>query len=241
MTLPSLLHASGHEPWCYSRDLGAVAQGLRDAGVPVFDALEHLPGAPDIIHGHHRLETTAAGLFFPTVPVISFCHGPKDWREAPCRLPNVAFWVAVDRACEARLVNEEGIPADRIRLVLNFADTSRFPMRGPLPSTPRRALVFSNSASKRTHAPLLRKVCASRGIDLDVMGLDSGNSVGRPETAIANYDLVFAKARAAIEAMASGCAVIQCDYFGAGRLVTTANFEELRPWNFGFQIDDLSA
>lgn len=229
------LRASGHEPWCYSRDLGPVAQDLRDAGVPVIDALELLPGAPDVIHGQHRLETTLAGLFFPTVPVISFCHGPKAWQEEPCRLPNVVLWVAVDKACQARLIDEEGIAAERIRLILNFVDTSRFPLRGPLPPVPLRALSFSNTASEATYVPLLREVCASRRIALDVIGLTNGNPVGRPELLLGGYDLVFAKARAAIEAMASGCAVIQCEYFGAGRLVTTRNFDELRPWNFGYK------
>jgi hypothetical protein len=47
---------------------------------------------------------------------------------------------------------------------------------------------------------------------------------------------VFAKARAAIEAMAVGCAVILCDARGAGTLVTSANVEELRHWNFGFRV-----
>jgi hypothetical protein len=229
------LRAAGHEPWCYSRDLGPIAEDLRQVGVAVFDALDLLPREPDVIHGQHRLETTLAGLFFPTTPVVSFCHGPKAWQEEPCRLPNVVMWVAVDKACQARLIDEEGIPAEQIRLLFNFADMARFQLRGPLPPAPGRALSFSNTASESNYVPLLREVCALREIALDVIGSTIGNSVGRPEALLGGYDLVFAKARAAIEAMASGCAVIQCEYFGAGRLVTTANFDELRPWNFGYK------
>lgn len=86
----------GHEPWCWSTELGAVADELRAEGVLVVSSLADLPGQPDLIHGHHRLETTAAGMYFPDVPVISYCHGPRAWQERPCRLGNVAFWIAVD-------------------------------------------------------------------------------------------------------------------------------------------------
>ena len=47
--------------------------------------------------------------------------------------------------------------------------------------------------------------------------------VDRPEAILGDYDLVFAKARAAMEAMATGCAVILCDRVGAGPLVCRAN------------------
>jgi hypothetical protein len=47
------------------------------------------------------------------------------------------------------------------------------------------------------------------------------------------YDLVFAKARCAIEALATGAAVIACDFNGLGSLVTSANLERLRNLNFG--------
>ncbi|HZS60658.1 MAG TPA: hypothetical protein VFA43_15390, partial [Gemmatimonadaceae bacterium] len=47
--------------------------------------------------------------------------------------------------------------------------------------------------------------------------------------------IVFAKAKAAIEAMAVGAAVVLCDYAGAGPLVTSDNFDLLRDMNFGFE------
>jgi hypothetical protein len=50
------------------------------------------------------------------------------------------------------------------------------------------------------------------------------------------YGLVFAKARAALEAMACGCAVHLADYGRIGPLVTAENFDRLRDWNFGFSV-----
>ena len=50
---------------------------------------------------------------------------------------------------------------------------------------------------------------------------------------LAGYDVVFAKARCALEAMASGTAVVLCDTTGLGPMVTLSNVESLRHWNFG--------
>ena len=40
--------------------------------------------------------------------------------------------------------------------------------------------------------------------------------LARPEEALGSYDIVFAKARAAAEAVATGTAVVLCDVAGAG-------------------------
>jgi hypothetical protein len=79
----------------------------------------------------------------------------------------------------------------------------------------------------------LREACAQLGIALDEIGAASGTPVDAPEQVLPAYDLVFAKARAAMEAMAVGCAVVVCDYRGLAGLVTTENFPQLRRLNFG--------
>lgn len=227
------LKEAGHTPVCFSLRCGAVAQELRDGGVQVISSLSKKHGPFTLIHGHHRIETTLAAMAFPHTPVVSFCHGPKAWPERPAFLPNVVHYAAVDEACRARLI-EEGVPPEQITLLLNFADTRRFARRPPLPSVPRTALVLSNRASEHTHLPILRQACEACGISVEVAGQDSGRWADRPEELLPHYDIVFAKARAAIEAMAVGCAVIQCDYFGAGGLITTARFDAIRPLNFGY-------
>jgi hypothetical protein len=62
-----------------------------------------------------------------------------------------------------------------------------------------------------------------------------GKAVAQPERILGQYDIVFAKAKAAIEAMSVGCAVVLCDAAGTGPMVTPANFHALRPLNFGQQ------
>jgi hypothetical protein len=67
------------------------------------------------------------------------------------------------------------------------------------------------------------------------MGLSSGHPCSRPEEILSSYDLVFAKARSALEALASGAAVITCDAEAFGCMVNTDNLDPLRELNFGIR------
>lgn len=225
----------GHTPIAYSTRLGEVARELRAATAPVIDDLNALSSPPDVIHGHHHIETITALLRFPVAPAIFVCHGWAPWEETPPRFPRIRRYVAVDNTCRDRLVCESAIPEDRIRVLLNFVDLQRFKPRGALPPRPERALVFSNNANERTHLGVIREACQRSGVQLDVMGLNSGNPHAQPEEVIGGYDMIFAKARAAIEAMAVGAAVVLCDSSGAGPMVTTKNLDQLRPLNFGIR------
>jgi hypothetical protein len=223
----------GHHPVVYSPVLGAVAAEIRAATVPVVDDLARVGSAPDVIHGHHGLETLAALLAFPGVPAVAFCHSWTGWPDAPLRFPRVLRHVAVDHTCRDRLLSE-GVPDDRVHVALNAVDLDRFRPRPPLPPRPRRALVFSNAAGGRSgHLAAIRAACQAAGIALDVAGTRSRRPLERPEEVLGGYDLVFAKARAALEAMAVGTAVVLCDAAGAGPMVTAANVDRLRPLNFG--------
>jgi hypothetical protein len=71
------------------------------------------------------------------------------------------------------------------------------------------------------------------GIALDVIGKGFNTTTSKPEEALQVYDIVFAKARCALEAMAVGSAVLLCDFAGLGTMVNCANFSELRKLNFG--------
>lgn len=226
----------GHHPVAYSPVLGPVADELRAATVPVVDDLAQVGSAPDVIHGHHGLETLAALLAFPGVPAVAFCHSWTGWADAPLRFPRVLRHVAVDHTCRDRLLYQHGIPESHVHVALNAVDLERFRPRAPLPDRPRRALVFSNAAGGRGgHLAAVRAACAAAGIAVDVAGTRSRRPLARPEEVLGGYDLVFAKARAALEAMAVGAAVVLCDAAGAGPMVTTGNLDRLRPLNFGIR------
>jgi glycosyl transferase family 4 len=234
--LASSLRRRGHLPIVYSPHLGAIAEEIRAETVPVVEDMSKIGTAPDVIHGHHGLETLVALLGFPGVPAINVCHSWLGWPDAPLLFPRVTRYVAVDNTCRDRLVFEQGIPEDRIHVRFNAVDLARFRPRGPLPPRPRRALVFSHAAGGRgSHVNAIARVCAAEGIALDVAGHRSGQVLDRPEAALGQYDLVFAKAKAALEAAAVGAAVVLCDAHGAGPMLTSRNVRALRPLNFGIR------
>jgi glycosyl transferase family 4 len=225
----------GHCPTAFSLVLGRTADELRRATVPVVDDLARLGSPPDVIHGHHHLETLIAALTFPETPIVHFCHGWVPWEEMPLRHPSVARYIAVDEVCLDRLVREEGIAPDSVEVLHNFVDLDRFRPRAPLPPSPRRALVFGNHATADGYTRIIGAACAAAGIALEIVGAAYGNPTDAPEALLQDFDLVFAKGRAALEALTVGCAVILADAAGGGPLVTPANFDRLRSRNFGIR------
>jgi hypothetical protein len=228
----------GHRPVAYSTSLGAVAAELEAATVPVIQSLDSLGEAPDIIHGQHHYETLSAMLRYPETPAIYYCHGWTPWQEAPLRFPRILRYVAVDEVCRERLIVEGGIPPAKIELLLNFFDARLFPRRTPLPVQPRLALAFSNTFGENSDLPVLREACAQCGIEVHATGLGVGQSEGQAGQLLQKYDLVFARARSAIEAMAVGGAVILCSPGRLGSMVSSGNFSNLRPLNFGIRALD---
>jgi len=225
----------GHTPIVYSPKLGDLAQELRATTIAVVDNLDLIGEPPDLIHGQHHQETMAALLHFPGVPAVYFSHGWLYSIAAPPHFPRILRYVAVDYTVRDRLIYEHGIPPENVTVILNFVDMERFTPRPPLPPKPQRALVFSNQASERNYVSTLREACSNCDIALDVVGMANGNATWQPEKILGEYDLVFAKARAAMESLAVGTAVVLCDVAGAGPMVTSAELNTLRQQNFGIR------
>ena len=227
--LARALQRRGHQVAVYSSILGQAAVDFRRAGLQGLDDLEQMPWSPDVIHGHHHLETMTALLRFPATPAVFVSHGWVPWPEAPPRHPRVLRYVAVDEPTRDHAVQRHGIPPARIAVVPNFVDLERFRPRPPLPPRPRRALVFSNYMSESEDLAIIRRACAMADIAVDAVGAGVGQPVEHPEAILGEYDLVFAKGRAALEAAAVGAAVIVCDTFvGLGPLITTRNVAAMR-------------
>ncbi|SRR5258708_35881498 len=220
----------GHAPVVYSTVLGEMARQLERLTVPVTSDLATIGAPPDIIHGDSGTETMTALLQFPTAPALFVCHG---WTSLVPHFPRILRYIAVDDTCADVLLSKEGIAPEKVTVLLNAVDTRRFRQRPPLPELPRRAIVFGNTAHAGTHLPFVKAACRSNGIEVDDVGLFAGNMVNDPEALLPGYDLAFAKAKCAIEAMACGLAVIVCDARGIGGMVRTDDFERLRRLNFG--------
>ncbi|HET7680075.1 MAG TPA: glycosyltransferase [Xanthobacteraceae bacterium] len=222
----------GHRPIVYSPTGGDFAEEIAARGVPVINDLRRLREKPNIIHGQHSIPCGEALIQFPDVPAIFVCHAFNHWVEAPIHFPQIGLYVAVDEACRDRLVHAEGIDPNNVVTLHNAVDLLRIPPRPePLKKPPQRALAFGKAAS----VPELWTACEKLGLELDAIGGSKGGIHKFPEQELVKYDVVFASARAALEAMCCGCAVIACDFRGLAGAVTTENFEPLRTKNFGLR------
>lgn len=226
----------GHRPIIYSSRLGELATEIRNLTVPVIDRLDALGTTPDLIYGQHHLPTMMALLHFANVPAVYVCHDFHGQNAFAPRFPRILRFVGVDVTCRDRLIYEDGLDESRVRLIPSFVDLARFKLRPPLPNRPQRALVFSNYTGEGPHLTAMRMVCEKRGIQLDVIGELMNNVAIKPEEVLKNYDMVFAKGRSALEALAVGCAVIiysGCTFLGP--MVRADDVAGLLPLNLGIR------
>ena len=222
----------GHTPIVYSPRLGEVAWEIRQRTIAVTDDLNSITVAPDLIHGNHSLETITPLLQFQRVPAIQTVHGSSGFLSAAPGLSRILRYIPVDFTCYDRLVFEHAIPEEKIRVIFNGVDLERFKPRDDLPPRARRALVFSNNTQYGNYVRMIRDACRRHGLSLEVIGIDANGSA-KPELMLPRYDIVFAKARCALEALAVGNAVILCDLPGLGQMVTSGELSALRRLNFG--------
>jgi glycosyltransferase involved in cell wall biosynthesis len=229
------LHKRGIHIEVYSPELGAVANEIRNAGVHVVDSTRDLIQQPDLIHAQHFIPSMDAMARFPGVPAVYFLHDRLHPSDTPPKYSQVARYVAVDYNCLDRLIIDNGIEEKDTFVLYNWVDTDRFKLRGHISNKPSRALVFSNYATKDNYFRVLQEACERSNIGLDGTGRGFNNEVADPENIMHNYDIVFAKAKAAMEALATGAGVILCDTRGLGEFVTRENFSHFRKYNFGMR------
>jgi Glycosyltransferase Family 4 len=231
--LASWLLARGHSPIVYGTELGDVARELVRRTIPVTDDLRSVAAPIDVIHGDSPLETMTALLHFPETPALFVCHGWGSLTAITPHFPRIVRYVAVDDTCADRLVSREAIPPEKVSVILNAVDMDTFRQRAPLPAKPRRAVVFGNAAHELTFLPVIRDACRRASIDVDVVGAFANTAALHPEAILGDYDIAFAKAKCAMEAMACGLAVILCDSAGIGGMVRSTDVDRLRRLNFG--------
>jgi glycosyltransferase involved in cell wall biosynthesis len=221
----------GHRPIVYSPALGPPAEEIAAAGVCVIDDLRQLAETPDIIHAHHSIPCGEALIRFPGTPAIYVCHSFSLWMEAPVYFPQIGAYVAVDEACRDRLVHTGGVAPGHVVVVRNAVDLRRIPPRTRPPlARPKRAVAFGKAGVMAEP----RIACERLGLEYHTLGFGD-RMVSRPEEELVDFDLVFASARAALEAMCCGCAVVACDSRGSAGLVTMQNFDSSRAQNFGIR------
>lgn len=227
----------GHSVTVYAPVVGDMIDELRWRSIACITDLAQMAAVPDLVIGSTRDETVACLARFPGVPAISICHDRVAQHGLPPLFSRIRQYVAVDANCAERLTLENGIPESGVVIIQNGVDLERFRPRLPLPPHPRRAAIFSNYATDNADTQLVRAVCNKLGIELEVVGSGVGRQAPAPEAVLAQFDLVFAKARCAMEAMATGCAVLLLNEgMGMAGLVRSTNVESWHLWNFGRKL-----
>jgi hypothetical protein len=128
---------------------------------------------------------------------------------------------------------EVGCEKEAIELLPNAVDLDLFSPRSPLPAGPRRALLLTKNTA---HIAAVRAAAREAGLELDEIGSPFGREVDDLHARLRNYDVVFATARMALEALAVGCAVVVVDGRGLAGLVTASLVDEWRRNNFGLRL-----
>jgi hypothetical protein len=228
------LRNRGHSVEIYTLTTGAAGHDLVEKGFNVVTNLSYLKNQPDIIHAHHNPVTMDVLKKFSNTPVIFFLHDSTSPFDHPVKHANIIRHVAVDYNCLGRLLNQ--LEEKQTAVIYNWVNTARFRMRQQFNGKPAKALVFSNYATRSNHYKIIERACSMAGLQLDVIGSGMGKSVKNPETVLPQYDIVFAKAKAAMEALATGAAVIPCDFAGMGEMISQTNMLHYRKYNFGRKI-----
>ncbi len=220
------LRRLGHNPVVYSPTVGQVGQALWELGIPVIAELGALQERPDIIHGHHHLETMTACLAFPDVPAVYVCHGWLPLAEQPPTFPTIMTYIGVGSLTHERIMTSVRLDGRPAVIVPSFFDDESIEIRSEIPSTPHTALIYNNNLEN--DSPLTQAIlqaCNERRIAVASVGRGFGSVTFEPGKVLREFDIVFAVGRSALEAMASGCAVIICDSSGVAGLATAEGLE----------------
>jgi glycosyltransferase involved in cell wall biosynthesis len=226
----------GHRVAAFSVPIGPHRRSVEDLGFPAVWSLADLPFRPDVIHAQHHLDAMTAIVGLGDVPVVYHCHGATFYDAVP-RHPRIHHYVAVSSTLAQRIVVESGIAERDITVIPNAVDLRRFAtVREPVPS-PMRAAVFGNQIARRPLADTIASALRARGLRVDFIGRSFGNEISCPETALLDYDIVFASGKSAIDAIACGCAVVITGLQGCGEMVEPDNFDRLRSVNFTIPVN----
>lgn len=227
------LLSNGRLPIVYCPRPGLLFRRLQELGVCVVDDLAQIGAPPDVIHGHHSLETIAAAMRFPMCPTLFVCHDCSTWYDTAPSLPNIIKYVAVDQACYDRMVFQHGISPDQLQIIPNGVDLSRFPLRAGLPARPRSILCFGHSF-REEYVEQVRQ--AAPAFHVESIGISTNRNLVEPGPWLGKFDIILARGRSAREAIATGAATIVADIMGVGDMVTSNNYSDFQTNNFGRRL-----
>ncbi len=235
--LARALQRLGHFVLAYGSDPREQPRLFERDSIAVATDLAGLPFKPDIIHARHHLDAMTAVMGLPGVPAIHHCIGSR-WAVVLPVHPRIYRHVVPSADAAHWVAGHPGVAGDRIAILPNPVDLQRFATVRVAPERPQRLLFHDDLVQPDSAAvTAVRAAAGELGLAVDVIGRGVGRVVDNPEALLPGYDIVCAAGRSAIEALATGCAVV---IVGAGRcagMVDPESFDRLHAADFSPAAD----
>ena len=226
VTIGAELMRLGHEVVVYSPELGPYADHARRRGLEVTDELRRLPAECDVVFAQDALVVYDLVERYPeAVSVFRVCGDVYDFQSPP-QLGGIVDLVVVLSERYARLAEACSVRAPVLHLPVPV-DLERLVPLGPLRRKPSRAVVLGNYPQR---VETIRAAWEPLGVEVRHVG--APNQQYDIASAVADADIVVAKARAAVDALACGRALYVYDFFGGDGWVTPETYPRLEADNF---------
>ena len=208
LTVAEQLQRLGHGATILAEELGEMAAAARARGVDVAP-LDDVPARVDGLVTRDGVVAARLARALPDAPHLFVMPSEYFDFQRPPLVP--------------------------VRRLSHPVDIRRFAPHAPLRSPPQRALLLGNYMQGE-RKELIERVCGELGIACAHVGAH-GEATADPVPALVAADIVFAKARAIVEAMACGRAAYVTDVFGTDGWVTPERYPALEADNFAGRVE----
>jgi hypothetical protein len=232
VTIGEQLQRLGHEVVLYAPELGPFADHARRRGLEVRGALRELPERCDVVFAQDGIVAYELAARYPTArSLFRICGDVYDF-QLPPQLPGLVDLVVVLSGRYERLARATAVASPVLRLRVPI-DVDRLVPLGPLRERPERAVLLGNYPGRDE---LVRAAWSGAGVEVRRVGFTEQSFA--VQEAIADADIVVAKSRAALDAMACGRAVYVLDVFGGDGWVTPDLYPAFEADQFAGQATD---
>ena len=232
VTVAEHLQRLGHEALLYAPELGPFADHARRRGLAVHDSLRELPDDCDVTFAQDGIVVYDLVRRYPeALSIFRVCGDVADF-QLPPQLDGVVDLIVVLSDRYERIARACAVKAPVLRLRVPV-DVDRLVPLGSIRERPERATLLGNYGERDA---LVREVWGKHGVEVGRVGGDV--QTYDVATAVADADIVVAKSRAALDALACGRAVYVYDVFGGDGWVTPELYEKLEADNFAGQATD---
>jgi hypothetical protein len=228
-TVAEHLERLGHEAHLYAPEVGAFGEHLRRRGLKVHDSVHGLPETCDVVFSQDGIVVYEMAERYPeALGVFRICGDVHDF-QLPPQLDGAVDLVVVLSDRYERVARATAIRAPILRMQVPI-DVDRLAPNGAIGPRPQRAVLLGNYGERNA---LIRQVWGEQGVEVREVGGDEPSF--DVAAAVASSDVVVAKSRAALDAMACGRAVYVYDLFGGDGWVTAEAYPALEADQFAGQ------